>query len=47
MANGQLWKYLDDGADPGLFSNTALMDDSGWSSGVEELGYGDNTSRRG
>lgn len=41
VPNGAAWKYLDDGSDPGLFWVTPLFDDSGWSNGVAELGYGD------
>lgn len=42
IPNGSTWKYLDDGSDQGQFWYLpGLIDDSGWSNGVAELGYGD------
>lgn len=36
------WRYLDDGSDQGTAWREAEFDDSGWSSGQAELGYGDD-----
>lgn len=36
------WKYLDDGSEPPATWNTAAFDDSGWSNGIAELGFGDD-----
>jgi uncharacterized lipoprotein YmbA len=42
IPNGSIWKYLDDGSDQGTFWHVPeALDDSGWSNGVAELGYGD------
>jgi hypothetical protein len=38
---GSAWRYLDRGTDPGAAWNTAGYDDSGWSSGIAQLGFGD------
>jgi hypothetical protein len=35
------WKYLDDGSDQSNAWRELAFDDSGWSNGVAELGYGD------
>ena len=35
------WKYLDDGSNQGTAWRSLGFDDSGWSNGVAELGYGD------
>ena len=35
------WKYLDDGSDQGRLWRDVGFDDSSWSSGAAELGYGD------
>ena len=40
IAFGDTWKYYDSSADPGSFTSTSY-DDSGWSSGPGELGFGD------
>lgn len=40
VATGSSWKYYDNGAAPAQW-NTLSFDDSGWSSGNAELGYGD------
>ena len=36
------WKYLDDGSNQGVLWRTNTYNDTGWSNGVAELGYGDN-----
>ena len=36
------WKYLDDGSDQSNAWRELAFDDSGWSNGVAELGYGDD-----
>lgn len=38
---GETWNYLDDGTDQGTAWTGTSFDDSGWSSGDAELGYGD------
>jgi len=38
---GANWKYLDDGSDQGSTWRELGFNDSGWSNGVAELGYGD------
>ena len=35
------WKYLDDGSEPAASWVTAAFDDSGWSHGVAQLGFGE------
>jgi len=40
FAFGATWKYNDSGTDPGAFTTTGY-DDSSWSSGAGELGFGD------
>ncbi len=49
LPNGSDWKYLVDGTNPGddPFTTWATLgfDDSGWSNGIAELGYGDATGR--
>jgi hypothetical protein len=42
VAAGSSWKYLDDGSDQGAAWRAAEFDDSSWSEGVAELGYGDD-----
>lgn len=37
----QSWKYLDDGTDQGAVWRTLAFNDSGWSNGLAELGFGD------
>jgi hypothetical protein len=44
--NGATWKYLDDTTDPGPTWNQVGFNDSGWSNGVAELGFGDNAQDR-
>src|SRR6185503_4825624 len=36
------WKYLDNGTDQGTNWITLAFDDSSWSNGLAEFGYGDN-----
>ncbi len=42
VAAGSSWKYLDDGSDQGAAWRTAEFNDSSWSEGAAELGYGDD-----
>jgi hypothetical protein len=42
VAAHSAWRYLDDGSDPGTAWRWPLFDDSGWSNGLAEFGYGDN-----
>ncbi|HEY2952322.1 MAG TPA: hypothetical protein VGK40_07060, partial [Verrucomicrobiae bacterium] len=47
VPNGATWKYFDKGTDQGTGGvpwAELLFDDTGWSNGVAELGYGDNTN---
>jgi hypothetical protein len=41
LPEGSVWKYLDDGSDQGTAWQDTLFDDSSWSSGPAQLGYGD------
>ena len=41
VTNGSFWKYLDDGSDPGAAWTGLNFNDSAWSGGFAELGYGD------
>ena len=41
VAAGSTWRYLDDGSDQGNAWRGTGFDDSGWSAGAAELGYGD------
>ncbi|MDB6035520.1 MAG: metallophosphoesterase [Verrucomicrobiales bacterium] len=41
VANGQPWNYWDNGIDPGPGWKARIFDDSGWSNGIAEIGYGD------
>jgi hypothetical protein len=36
------WKYLDNGSDQGTAWRAPAFNDSGWSNGLAQLGYGDN-----
>lgn len=38
---GSTWRFLDDGSNQGNSWNLPAFDDSGWSSGPAQLGYGD------
>ena len=42
IAKDSTWRYLDDGSDQGTAWREADFDDSGWSSGAAELGFGDS-----
>jgi hypothetical protein len=35
------WRYLDDGSDPGPAWATPAFDDSGWSNGIAQFGFGE------
>jgi len=39
---GSVWKYLDNGSDQGSAWRDIGFNDSGWSNGAAQLGYGDN-----
>ena len=41
IEEGSSWKYLDDGSDQGLAWTQIDFDDTAWSAGNAELGYGD------
>jgi len=41
ISKGSSWKYLDDGSNQGTAWTAIDFDDSGWKSGVAQLGYGD------
>ncbi|MBN2505174.1 MAG: lamin tail domain-containing protein [Verrucomicrobia bacterium] len=41
VAQGSAWRYLDTGADPGAAWAALAYDDSGWSNGLAQLGFGD------
>jgi hypothetical protein len=41
VSSGDLWRFLDNGVDPGALWKTNGFDDSGWKSGPTEIGYGD------
>ncbi|MBN8248779.1 MAG: CotH kinase family protein, partial [Verrucomicrobia bacterium] len=41
VRSGAVWRYLDDGSDPGPLWNGVGFDDSAWKSGPSPLGYGD------
>jgi hypothetical protein len=45
IATGSVWKYMDDGSDPGTAWRAFLFDDSEWPSGPAELGFGDGDER--
>ncbi|HTF88340.1 MAG TPA: metallophosphoesterase family protein [Planctomycetota bacterium] len=42
IAPGSTWKYRDNGVDLGIAWRDPAFDDSGWSSGPAQLGFGDN-----
>jgi hypothetical protein len=46
IATGSVWKYLDNGSDQGSAWQAIGFNDSGWSSGPAELGYGDTADGR-
>lgn len=41
LAEGSVWKYLDDGSNQGTAWRAPAFDDRSWASGPAELGYGD------
>ena len=41
-----VWKYLDDGSDQGTAWRAAAFDDTAWSNGIPELGFGDTADGR-
>ena len=41
LASGSVWKYFDQGSDLGTAWRSSTYNDSSWSSGPAELGYGD------
>gem|GEM_PF-3656690 len=41
IPTGAVWKFLDNGTDQGTAWQGNLFDDSGWSQGAAQLGYGD------
>lgn len=41
ISTGATWRYLDDGSDQGVAWRERDFDDSGWSAGASELGYGE------
>jgi hypothetical protein len=41
VPRGSVWSYLDDGSDPGTAWTMPSFDDTGWSNGLAELGFGD------
>ena len=41
LPTGSVWRYLDDGSDQGTAWRAVGFDDSGWTRGSGELGYGD------
>ena len=46
LANGSAWKYWDEGTDPGVNWIDVGFNDSGWSNGIAEIGYGDTDANR-
>ncbi|MBI5387486.1 MAG: lamin tail domain-containing protein [Verrucomicrobia bacterium] len=46
VAAGADWKYLDDGSNQGTAWRAPVFDDSSWSNGVAELGFGDAADGR-
>ncbi|MYD44018.1 MAG: HYR domain-containing protein [Gammaproteobacteria bacterium] len=42
VSSGATWHYLDDGSDQGLGWREEAFDDSSWSMGAAELGFGDD-----
>jgi hypothetical protein len=42
VAEGSVWKYLDDGSDASTQWRARVFDDSNWASGAGVLGYGDD-----
>ena len=46
LANGSMWKYWDEGVDPGTIWKDIGFNDTGWSNGIAEIGYGDRDANR-
>jgi Icc-related predicted phosphoesterase len=42
---GSVWKYLDNGSDPGIAWREPGFDDASWASGPAQLGYGEGNER--
>ena len=42
ITNGSAWKYIDDGVDQGTAWRALDFNDSGWSNGVAQLGFGES-----
>jgi hypothetical protein len=47
LATGHVWRYLDNGSDQGTAWRAAAFDDSAWSAGPSQLGYGENNEGSG
>jgi len=45
VPQGFRWKYLDDDSDPGALWQDLSFDDSNWSAGVAQFGYGDSATQ--
>lgn len=45
ISTGAVWKYLDNGSDQGSAWSMLGFNDSGWSNGPAQLGYGDGDER--
>jgi hypothetical protein len=45
ISTGAVWKYLDNGSDQGGAWTAMAFNDTGWSNGPAQLGYGDNDER--
>src|SRR6185503_10228756 len=41
ISAGAVWKYLDNGSDQGTAWRAIVFNDSGWASGLAQLGFGD------
>lgn len=46
VSSNSMWKYFDKGIDQGDAWRAPNFDDTGWSNGLAELGYGDDTDGR-
>src|SRR4026207_484645 len=46
ISTGAVWKYLDNGSDQGTAWRAISFNDSAWTNGPAELGYGDSTDGR-
>ena len=42
ITTNSVWKYLDDGSDQGTAWRNTVFDDTLWSTGAAQLGYGGN-----